>query len=129
MPDDNEILARLSATGSTPDSVTNLLRCAGYSGMTGTACKVLRDQIGRHSKWVFVHTEPKTRSDGTVAPAMRKMRVDSNTAWRLAKKTRRHRKLPISRFKTHLGKLVNSSRSPIINFAGNGRLGIDRNGA
>jgi integrase len=54
--------------------------------LNDTACKVLRDQIGRHSKWVFVHTEPKTRSDGTVAPAMRKMRVDSNTAWRLAKK-------------------------------------------
>jgi integrase len=54
--------------------------------LNDTACKVLRDQIGRHSKWVFVHTEPKTRSDGTIAPAMRKMRVDSNTAWRLAKK-------------------------------------------
>lgn len=39
MPDDNEILERLSATGSTPDSVANLLRCAGYKGMTGIAIR------------------------------------------------------------------------------------------
>ncbi|MMZ55901.1 hypothetical protein [Serratia liquefaciens] len=38
-PDDNEILARLSVTGSTPDSVANLLRCAGYSGMTGKSIR------------------------------------------------------------------------------------------
>jgi repressor of nif and glnA expression len=38
-PDDNEILERLSATGSTPDSVANLLRCAGYKGMTGIAIR------------------------------------------------------------------------------------------
>ncbi|CAI1771270.1 Uncharacterised protein [Serratia plymuthica] len=36
----------------------------------------------------------------------------------IGEKTRRYRKLPISRSKTHLGQLVNSSRSPIINFAG-----------
>lgn len=38
-PDDNEILARLSVTGSTPDSVANLLRCAGYRGMTGKSIR------------------------------------------------------------------------------------------
>ncbi|HGM4779782.1 TPA: hypothetical protein ACKPX5_001570 [Serratia marcescens] len=39
MPDDNEILERLSVIGSTPDSVANLLRCAGYNGMTGKAIR------------------------------------------------------------------------------------------
>ncbi|CAI1744123.1 hypothetical protein [Serratia entomophila] len=40
IPDDNEILARLSVTGSTPDSVANLLRCAGYNGMTGKSIRL-----------------------------------------------------------------------------------------
>lgn len=40
IPDDNEIISRLSASGSTPDSVANLLRCAGYSGMTGKAIRL-----------------------------------------------------------------------------------------
>lgn len=35
LPDDNKIISRLSIAGSTPDSVANLLRCAGYNGMTG----------------------------------------------------------------------------------------------
>ncbi|MFJ3266222.1 tyrosine-type recombinase/integrase [Serratia liquefaciens] len=38
--------------------------------LNDTACKVLRDQIGRHSKWVFVQTEIKIHSYGTVAPTM-----------------------------------------------------------
>lgn len=39
IPDDNEIISRLSIAGSTPDSVASLLRCAGYNGMTGKAIR------------------------------------------------------------------------------------------
>ncbi|QEF73812.1 phage recombination protein Bet [Escherichia coli] len=46
-----------------------------------TACKVLRDQIGKHHKWVFVHTKAAKRADGTSTPAVRKMRIDSKTSW------------------------------------------------
>ncbi|MGY6030717.1 Integrase [Phytobacter sp. AG2a] len=49
--------------------------------LNDTACKVLRDQIGKHSKWVFVHTKAKHRPDGTLTPQVRKMRVDDNNAW------------------------------------------------
>ncbi|HHQ6623760.1 TPA: site-specific integrase [Serratia fonticola] len=52
--------------------------------LNDTACRVLRDQIGKHNKWVFVHTQAAKRSDGTATPIVRKMRIDSNTAWRLA---------------------------------------------
>lgn len=54
--------------------------------LNDTACQVLKTQIGNHYKWVFVHTEPKKRPDGTLTPSVRKMRVDSNTAWRTALK-------------------------------------------
>lgn len=54
--------------------------------LNDTACRLLRDQIGNHKKWVFVHQKPSTRSDGTKAAEVRKMRVDGNTAWRLALK-------------------------------------------
>ncbi|WP_159281212.1 site-specific integrase [Rahnella variigena] len=54
--------------------------------LNDTACKVLREQIGNHQKWVFVHTTASKRSDGSVTAAVRKLRVDSNTAWRLALK-------------------------------------------
>lgn len=47
---------------------------------------VLRRQIGRHHNWVFVHTESVKRNDGTTTASIRKMRVDSNTAWRAALK-------------------------------------------
>lgn len=47
---------------------------------------VLRRQIGRHHNWVFVHTESVKRNDGTTTARVRKMRVDSNTAWRAALK-------------------------------------------
>lgn len=47
---------------------------------------VLKRQIGRHHNWVFVHTEPVKRNDGTTTASVRKMRVDSNTAWRAALK-------------------------------------------
>lgn len=39
IPDDKEIISRLSIAGSTPDSVASLLRCAGYNGMTGKAIR------------------------------------------------------------------------------------------
>ncbi|RTP67327.1 site-specific integrase [Enterobacter hormaechei] len=51
--------------------------------LNDTACRVLRDQIGKSSRWVFVHTKPSTRPDKTVTPAVRKMRVDDNSAWRI----------------------------------------------
>ncbi|HHQ6022695.1 TPA: site-specific integrase [Enterobacter hormaechei subsp. steigerwaltii] len=51
--------------------------------LNDTACRVLRDQIGKSSRWVFVHTKPSTRPDKTVTPAVRKMRVDDNVAWRI----------------------------------------------
>lgn len=54
--------------------------------LNDTACKVLKGQIGKHSRWVFVHTKPKHRSDGTLAPAGRKMRSDDNTAWNIGLK-------------------------------------------
>ncbi|WP_241254095.1 tyrosine-type recombinase/integrase [Proteus vulgaris] len=50
--------------------------------LNDTACKVLRDQIGKHSRYVFVHTESKKRPDGTMTPQIRKMRVDDNSGWR-----------------------------------------------
>ncbi|WP_390901175.1 tyrosine-type recombinase/integrase [Serratia liquefaciens] len=50
--------------------------------LNDTACKVLRGQIGKHSRWVFVHTKASTRSDGTKTEAIRKMRKDDNSAWR-----------------------------------------------
>jgi integrase len=54
--------------------------------LNDTACKVLKGQIGKHSRWVFVHTKAKHRSDGTLAPAGRKMRSDDNTAWNIGLK-------------------------------------------
>lgn len=48
------------------------------------ASSVLRRQIGNHQSWVFVHTSAVKRNDGTPTAAVRKMRVDSNTAWRAA---------------------------------------------
>lgn len=49
--------------------------------LNDTACKVLRDQIGKSQRWVFVHTKAKHRPDGTRTPEVRKMRVDDNNAW------------------------------------------------
>ncbi len=54
--------------------------------LNDTACRLLRDQIGNHKKWVFVHQKSSTKSDGTKSAEVRKMRVDGNTAWRLALK-------------------------------------------
>lgn len=51
--------------------------------LNDTACRVLRDQIGKSSRWVFVHTKAKHRPDGTLTPVVRKMRVDDNKAWHI----------------------------------------------
>ncbi|WP_370557319.1 site-specific integrase [Edwardsiella tarda] len=52
--------------------------------LNDTACRVLRDQIGRHHKWVFVHTKAANRADGTLTPAVRKMRVDDQRSFKSA---------------------------------------------
>lgn len=54
--------------------------------LNDTACAVLRRQIGNHHASVFVHTIASKRNDGTSTASVRKMRVDSNTAWRAALK-------------------------------------------
>lgn len=48
------------------------------------ACRVLREQIGHHNKWVFVQTKASNRSDGTKTADVRKMRVDDQTAFNAA---------------------------------------------
>lgn len=63
------------------DSKSN--RAIGVA-LNDTACKVLRDQIGNHHKFVFVHTKVGRRPDGSVTPAVRKMRVDDGRAWKSA---------------------------------------------
>jgi len=50
--------------------------------LNDSACKVLRDHVGKHNQWVFVHTESSVRPDGTRTKKIRKMRTDANTAWR-----------------------------------------------
>jgi|SRR5471032_1206701 len=52
--------------------------------LNDTACGVLRGQIGRHNRFVFVHTTKCTRPNGTETAEIRKMRVDSNKAWKSA---------------------------------------------
>ena len=46
--------------------------------------RVLSDQIGKHHKWVFVHTKEGIRPDGAKTPTVRKMRVDDQRAWNAA---------------------------------------------
>ena len=50
--------------------------------LNDTACNVLKQQIGKHSRWVFVHVKSSVRADGTRTKEARRMRVDGNTAWR-----------------------------------------------
>lgn len=50
--------------------------------LNDSACRVLRDQVGKHNRWVFVHTESSVRPDGTRIKEVRKMRNNANTAWR-----------------------------------------------
>jgi len=52
--------------------------------LNDTACRVLREQIGNHNKWVFVHLKSGNRPDGTKTPEVRKMRVDDGRAWNAA---------------------------------------------
>ncbi|EOV0999185.1 site-specific integrase, partial [Edwardsiella piscicida] len=52
--------------------------------LNDTACQVLRDQTGKHHRWVFVHMESCIRPDGIECPKVRKFRNDSNKAWRSA---------------------------------------------
>lgn len=54
--------------------------------LNDTACKVLRDQIGKHQRYVFVHTRPGFCPDGSVKAPGRKMRVDDSRAWQLGLK-------------------------------------------
>lgn len=54
--------------------------------LNDTVCRVLKGQIGKHSRWVFVHTKAATRHDGTKTAAIRKKRRDDNNSWRLALK-------------------------------------------
>lgn len=54
--------------------------------LNDTACEVLRGQIGKHNRWVFVHTEEASRPDGSRTAKVRKMRVDANTGWRASLK-------------------------------------------
>lgn len=61
-----------------------------------TACQILAKQQGKHKRWVFVHTTPAYRNDGTKTAAVRKMRTDSNKAWRGALK-----RAGISNFRFH----------------------------
>lgn len=63
------------------DSKSN--RAIGVA-LNDTACRVLREQIGRHNKWVFVHTKAWHRPDGSLTPQVRKMRVDDSRAWNAA---------------------------------------------
>lgn len=63
------------------DSKSN--RAIGVA-LNDTACKVLRGQIGNHHKFVFVHTKAGRRPDGSITPAVRKMRVDDGRAWKSA---------------------------------------------
>lgn len=63
------------------DSKSN--RAIGVA-LNDTACKVLRDQIGNHHKWVFVHMKAGIRPDGSKTPSVRKMRVDDQGSWNAA---------------------------------------------
>jgi integrase len=62
--------------------------------LNDTACKILRDQIGRHKKIVFVHTAAS--KSGREAHTIRKLRVDDNSAWNAGK-----RKAGIEDFRFH----------------------------
>lgn len=71
-----KLAERVGMDSVDPQELITTLRQTAF-----TACKVLRDQIGKHHKWVFVHTKAAKRADGTSTPAVRKMRIDSKTSW------------------------------------------------
>ncbi|WP_416053987.1 site-specific integrase [Pectobacterium parmentieri] len=54
--------------------------------LNDTACGVLRGQIGKHNRWVFVHEISTTKPNGEKMPEIRKLRVDGNKAWNAALK-------------------------------------------
>lgn len=54
--------------------------------LNDTACGVLRGQIGKHHRWVFVHEVSTTKPNGEKMPETRKLRVDGNKAWNAALK-------------------------------------------
>jgi len=66
--------------------------------LNDSACKVLRDQAGKHNRWVFVHTESSVRPDGTRTKEVMTMRGDADTALRAALRIARMR---ISVFMTY----------------------------
>ncbi|KHT21039.1 integrase [Pectobacterium brasiliense] len=51
-----------------------------------TACGILRGQIGKHHRWVFVHETSSIKPNGERTPEIRKLRNDGNTAWNAALK-------------------------------------------
>ncbi len=54
--------------------------------LNDTACGVLRGQIGKNNRWVFVHEISTTKPNGEKMPEIRKLRVDGNKAWNAALK-------------------------------------------
>jgi integrase len=52
--------------------------------LNSIACEILRNQVGNHHLYVFVHTKAKNRADGSMTEPVRKMRVDDNTGFRNA---------------------------------------------
>ncbi|WP_425335165.1 site-specific integrase [Pectobacterium aroidearum] len=54
--------------------------------LNDTACGVLKGQIGKHHRWIFVHTVSTTKPNGEKMPEIRKLRVDGNKAWNAALK-------------------------------------------
>ena len=91
--------------------------------LNDTACRVLRGQIGKHSRWVFVHTKAGTRPDGTKTPAVRKMRTDDNTAWRIGLNRAGVHRFQISRPEAYVGQLADTVRRSIVSITGNGWMG------
>ena len=70
-----------------PDSIRPVVTFALSTGLRRSNILDLEwtqvDMQGKRSRWVFVHTKAGTRPDGTKTPAVRKMRTDDNTAWRI----------------------------------------------
>lgn len=63
---------------------------------TGLRRSEILDLEWSPKQMVFCSHRTKTRSDGTIASAMRERHVDSNTAWWVSEKMYGHTKLPIS---------------------------------